>query len=100
MAYLPLGSLRAAETEISPPVTLIEGDSSKVQVRKPMAAADTAGLLEEEDVAEPDSVPQSRADSVVLIKHRFNHKEQIITGGVIMSCIAAMMAIMNNYNPR
>lgn len=46
------------------------------------------------------ALPKSRADSVVLIRHQFNHREQIIAGGVVMACIAAMMAIMNNYNPR
>jgi hypothetical protein len=49
-----------------------------------------------------DTLPilaKSRADSVVLIQHHFNHREQIVTGGVVMACIAAMMAIMNNYNP-
>jgi hypothetical protein len=52
--------------------------------------------------ATPDSVHvvKTRADTVVLIQHRFNHKEQIIAGGVVMACLAAMMAVMNNYNPR
>jgi hypothetical protein len=49
-----------------------------------------------------DSLPvaRTRADSVVLVRHHFNHKEQIIAGGVVMACLVAMMAIMNNYNPR
>ncbi len=41
-----------------------------------------------------------RADSVVIVKHHFNHREQIITGSVIMTCLVSMMAIMNNYNPK
>lgn len=44
--------------------------------------------------------PKSRADSVIVPKHRFNHREQIITGSVIMTCLALMLVAMNNYNPR
>jgi hypothetical protein len=44
--------------------------------------------------------PKSRADSVIVVKHDFNHREQIITGSVIMSCLMLMMVAMNNYNPR
>jgi hypothetical protein len=46
------------------------------------------------------SVPKSRADTVLVVKHRFNHREQIITGSVVMTCLALMMVVMNNYNPR
>jgi len=44
--------------------------------------------------------PKSRSDSVIVVKHGFNHKEQIITGSVIMTCLALMLVAMNNYNPR
>jgi hypothetical protein len=49
-----------------------------------------------------DSVshPKSRADTVLVIKHSFNHRQQIITGSVVMSCLTLMLVIMNNYNPR
>jgi hypothetical protein len=43
---------------------------------------------------------KSRSDSVIVAKHQFNHREQIITGSVIMTCLALMMVAMNNYNPR
>ena len=43
---------------------------------------------------------KSRADSVVIIKHSFDHRRQIITGSVVMTCLLAVLAIMNNYNPR
>lgn len=46
------------------------------------------------------SSPKSRADTVLVVKHRFNHREQIITGSVVMTCLALMMVVMNNYNPR
>jgi hypothetical protein len=44
--------------------------------------------------------PKSRSDSVIVVKHRFNHREQIVTGSVIMACLALMLVAMNNYNPR
>jgi len=44
--------------------------------------------------------PKSRADSVLVVKHSFNHRQQIITGSAVMSCLALMLVIMNNYNPR
>jgi hypothetical protein len=52
--------------------------------------------------AKPDSLvrPKSREDSVIVVKHGFNHQEQIITGSVIMTCLALIMVAMNNYNPR
>lgn len=46
------------------------------------------------------SRPKSRADTVLVVKHSFNHRQQIITGSVVMTCLAMMLVIMNNYNPR
>lgn len=46
------------------------------------------------------SRPKSRADTVLVVQHRFHHREQIITGSVVMICLALMMVVMNNYNPR
>ncbi len=45
-------------------------------------------------------IPKSRSDSVQVVKHGFNHREQIITGSVVMTCLALIMVTMNNYNPR
>ena len=42
----------------------------------------------------------SRADTTLIIKHQFNHRQQIITGSVIMACMAAIVVVMNNYNPQ
>lgn len=44
--------------------------------------------------------PKSRTDSVIVVKHSFEHREQIITGSVVMTCLMLMMVAMNNYNPR
>jgi hypothetical protein len=43
---------------------------------------------------------KSRSDTVIIVKHGFDHREQIITGSVIMSCLMVMLVAMNNYNPR
>jgi hypothetical protein len=43
---------------------------------------------------------KSRTDSVIVVKHSFEHREQIITGSVVMTCLMLMMVAMNNYNPR
>ena len=43
---------------------------------------------------------KKKEDSTVVVRHQFNHKEQVITGGVIMACIALMLVTMNNYNPQ
>jgi hypothetical protein len=53
-------------------------------------------------IAAPDSArkPLKRADTVLVVRHEFNHREQIIAGGVIMACLAGMLVVMNNYNPR
>ncbi len=51
----------------------------------------------------PGMLPKSVVDSLKslkIVKHDFNHREQIITGSVIMACLAMIMVTMNNYNPR
>ena len=52
--------------------------------------------------AVPDSTHRNlkRADTVLVVKHEFRHREQIVTGGVIMACLVSMLVVMNNYNPR
>jgi hypothetical protein len=44
--------------------------------------------------------PVSREDTTLIVKHNFNHRQQIITGSVIMACAAAIIVVMNNYNPQ
>ncbi len=56
--------------------------------------------------ASTDSVPvpmqllDSLGDSLIVIRRGFNHKEQVMVSGIIMSCLALMLVTMNNYNPR
>ncbi|MFA6623237.1 MAG: hypothetical protein WCS54_03930 [Fibrobacteraceae bacterium] len=33
------------------------------------------------------------------VKREYNHRQQVIVGGVIMLCVALVMVMMNNYNP-
>lgn len=68
-------------------------------VAPPRLSSDTMGTRAS---AVPDTVhrPKSRVDTILVVRHRFNHREQIITGSVVMSCLALMMVVMNNYNPR
>ncbi len=34
------------------------------------------------------------------IKREYNHRQQVIVGGVVMFCVALAMVLMNNYNPK
>jgi hypothetical protein len=53
-----------------------------------------------DSTAQQAAVQKSRVDSVQVVKHDFNHRQQIITGSVVMTCLALIMVTMNNYNPR
>jgi hypothetical protein len=52
------------------------------------------------DSLRADSTAVSRSDTTIIIKHHFNHRQQIITGAVVMGCLATIMVVMNNYNPQ
>lgn len=39
-------------------------------------------------------------DGPKLVMRNYNHRQQIIVGSVVMSCIAIMLVFLNNYNPR
>lgn len=64
-----------------PPLTGLDS------LRALAARADTAGS-------------KTRADTARVVEHHFNHRQQIITGSVVMACLAGVMVFMNNYNPR
>jgi hypothetical protein len=70
---------------------------------KPESSRDATAGTPPSDSGARDSAavrPKSRSDSVIVVQHGFNHREQIITGSVIMSCLVLMLVAMNNYNPR
>lgn len=46
------------------------------------------------------SEPLDPLERPKYVVRNFDHKEQVITGSIIMSCLALMMVTMNNYNPR
>jgi hypothetical protein len=52
------------------------------------------------DSVRPATAAVLRADTTLIIKHHFNHRQQIITGSVIMACLASIVVVMNNYNPQ
>ncbi len=33
------------------------------------------------------------------VKREYDHRQQVIVGGVVMLCVAVAMVLMNNYNP-
>ena len=88
------------QTPRNPPV-IAPGISDSPAVLRPDSLARLQPAASTQPPA-PDtlSLPKSRADTVLVVKHRFDHREQIITGSVVMTCLALMMVIMNNYNPR
>lgn len=69
----------------------------------PLAAA-PAPVTVVADSARADSLqarsPVARADTARVVMHHFNHRQQIVTGTAIMAALAAVMVVMNNYNPR
>ena len=87
---------------------LTSGQSPAPVPAAPQATQDTAKAragLSKDSLAPPrdtlaKTASKSRSDSVIVVKHHFDHREQIITGSVIMTCLALMMVTMNNYNPR
>jgi hypothetical protein len=71
---------------------------------EPVSPVPAASQLSQSPDASADTSlankPKSRTDSVIVVKHSFDHREQIITGSVVMTCLMLMMVAMNNYNPR
>lgn len=68
--------------------------------------------MTDEEIAEaygaeetPFSVPQEptleekNELSPSYVVRDYNHREQVIVGGVVMLCVAVAMVLMNNYNP-
>ena len=92
------GMSAEAAVPVTPPAQATQDSLRSIA---PSAAGDTSATHHK---SPSDSAltakPKTRSDSVIVVKHHFNHREQIITGSVIMTCLALMMVTMNNYNPR
>ena len=81
----------------SPPVSTPATSSPAVS-----AAAASRDTLRVAPKSPQDSLlaRKARGDTVTIVRHGFNHRQQIITGSVIMSCLVMALLTMNNYNPR
>lgn len=51
------------------------------------------------DSASAQAVPDSNT-APKYVKRSYDHRQQVIVGGVVMLCIALTLVGMNNYNPR
>ena len=47
----------------------------------------------------PDDGTAPRGRTAAVCEREYNHRQQVIVGGVIMLCVALVMVMMNNYNP-
>lgn len=87
---LALSTLAPAQT--ASPASASQAQQDSIRTTQPGPPGPSA--------RDTSATAKSRADTVIVVKHQFNHREQIITGSIIMTCLALMMVTMNNYNPR
>jgi len=45
------------------------------------------------------TLQQLNDENPQYVKRDYDHKQQVIVGGVVMLCVVAAMVLMNNYNP-
>jgi hypothetical protein len=91
LLLFPLAGTLRSETTAATPA------SSQASQTLPAAASADRNAAADTSLANSS---KSRTDSVIVVKHSFEHREQIIAGSVVMSCLMLMMVAMNNYNPR
>jgi hypothetical protein len=104
-AWAPADTTRRASPSFTKP---IQGKPSTTPKTDQKAAPGTApapnlsspAQESESKILVKDSIAQSRADTVQVVKHHYSHRHQIIASGAIMAALIASVAIMNNYNPR
>lgn len=51
------------------------------------------------DVPKEPTLEEKNELSPSYVVRDYNHREQVIVGGVVMLCVAVAMVLMNNYNP-
>ncbi|MCQ2091015.1 MAG: hypothetical protein MJY93_12325 [Fibrobacter sp.] len=56
--------------------------------------------LDSATLAQGPTLQQLNEEDPKYIKREYNHKQQVVVGGVIMLCVALAMVLMNNYNPK
>ena len=42
----------------------------------------------------------TKTDTSIIVRHDFNHKEQVIVGGVVMASLVLILVSLNNWNPK
>lgn len=47
----------------------------------------------------PPTLEEQNEENPGYVKREYDHREQVIVGGVVMLCVALAMVLMNNYNP-
>lgn len=47
----------------------------------------------------PPTLEEQNEENPSYVKREYDHREQVIVGGVVMLCVALAMVLMNNYNP-
>ncbi len=63
-------------------------------------AAEAYGIKEDSIPKVPSlTLQEKNEENPSYVKREYNHKEQVIVGGVVMFCVALAMVLMNNYNP-
>ncbi len=70
-----------------------ESDSLNAEQNSGLNLTDSTIVGDSTILAEEDRQPQ-------YIEREYNHKEQVITGGVIMLCIGMILVTSNNFNPK
>ncbi|MCQ2093067.1 MAG: hypothetical protein MJY85_10365 [Fibrobacter sp.] len=56
--------------------------------------------LDSATLAKGPTLQQLNEEDPSYIKREYDHKQQVVVGGVIMLCVALAMVLMNNYNPK
>ncbi len=46
------------------------------------------------------TLQQLNEENPSYVKREYDHRQQVIVGGVVMFCVALAMVLMNNYNPK
>lgn len=45
------------------------------------------------------TLQQMNDENPQYVKRDYDHRQQVIVGGVVMLCVIVAMVLMNNYNP-
>lgn len=63
-------------------------------------AAEAYGIKKDSLEGPPKpTMQQLNEENPQYVKREYDHKQQVIVGGVVMLCVIAAMVLMNNYNP-